>query len=117
MRGQLSHQVTPSVVAREAGDVGPGLENVVCRPPRLLTATISTARGIGAGRRRGVDPTLVVGLEDAFARGARVRDIPSVEPAITERFGGVVFGCHGWGGIRSESCLFGWLLRRSRAKC
>ncbi len=63
------------------------------------------------------DPTLVVGLEDTFTRVARVREIPSVEPAITERFGGVVFGCHGWGGSRSESCLFGWLLGRSRAKC
>ena len=78
---------------------------------------VRTARGIGAGRGRGVDPTLVVGLEDTFTRVARVREIPSVKPAITERLGGVVFGCHDGGGIRSESCLFGWWLRRSRAKC
>ncbi len=60
---------------------------------------------------------LVVGLEDTFALFARVREIPSVEPVINVRFRGVVFGCRGWGGIRSESCLFGWILRRRRAKC
>ena len=91
---------------------------VSSQPPRFVSGfDVSTARGIGTGRRRGVDPTLVVGLEDTFTRVARVREIPSVEPAITERFGGVVFGCHGRSGIRSESCLFGWGLRRSRAKC
>ena len=59
---------------------------VSSQPPRFVSGfDVSTARGIGTGRRRGVDPTLVVGLEDAFARGARVREIPSVEPAITER--------------------------------
>ena len=91
---------------------------VFSQPPGLVGGfDVSTARGIGTGRRRGVDPTLVVGLEDTFTRSSRVREIPSVEPAITERFGGVVFGCHGRSGIRSESCLFGWWLRRSRAKC
>ena len=91
---------------------------VSSQPPRFVSGfDVSTARGIGAGGRRGVDPTLVVGFEDAFARGARVREIPSVEPAITERFGGVVFGCHGRSGIRGESCLFGWWLRRGRTKC
>ena len=91
---------------------------VFSKPPGLVGGfDVRTARGIGTGGRRGVDPTLVVGLEDTFTRGARVREIPSVEPAITERFGGVVFGCHGWGGVRSESCLFVWLLGRSRAKC
>ena len=90
---------------------------VFSQPPGLVGGfDVSTTRGIGTGRRRGVDPTLVVGFEDAFARGARVREVPSVEPAITERFGGVVFGCHGRSGIRSESCLSGWWLRRSRAK-
>ena len=77
---------------------------------------VRAAWGIGTGGRRGVDPPLVVGLEDTFTLVARVREIPSVEPAIAVRFGGVVFGCHGWGGIRSESCLFGWLLRRRRIK-
>ena len=67
---------------------------------------VRTARGIGTGGRRGVDPPLVVGLEDTFTRVARVREIPSVEPAVAVRFGGVVLGCHSWGGIRSESCLF-----------
>ena len=91
---------------------------VFSKPPGLVGGfDVRTARGIGTGGRRGVNPPLVVGLEDTFTRVARVREIPSVEPAITVRFGGVVFGCHGWGGIRSESCLFGWLLRRSRAKC
>ncbi len=60
---------------------------VFSQPPGLVGGfDVSTARGIGTGRRRGVDPTLVVGLEDTFTRGARVREIPSVEPAITERF-------------------------------
>ena len=77
---------------------------------------VRTARGIGTGGKRGVDPPLVVGLEDTFTRVSRVRKIPSVEPAITVRFGGVVFGCDSRGGIRSKSCLFGWLLRRRRTK-
>ena len=90
---------------------------VFSNPPGLVGGfDVRTARGIGTGGRRGVDSTLVVGLEDAFARGARVREIPSVEPAITERFGGVVFRCHGRSGIRSESCLFGRWLRRRRAE-
>ena len=90
---------------------------VFSQPPGLVGGfDVSTARGIGTGGRRGIDSTLVVGLEDTFTRGARVREILSVEPAIAERFGGVVFGCQGRGGIRSESCLFGWL-RRRRAKC
>ncbi len=68
---------------------------VSSQPPGFVGGfDVRTARGIGTGGRRGVDPTLVVGLEDTFKRGARVREIPSVEPAITERFGGVVFGCH-----------------------
>ena len=91
---------------------------VISNPPGLVGGfDVRTARGVGTGGRRGIDPPLVVGLEDTFTRGARVREISSVEPAITERFGGVVFGCQGRGGIRSESCLFGWLSRRSRAKC
>ena len=95
---------------------------VFSQPPGLVGGfDVRTARRIGTGGRRGIDPPLVVlgvtGLEDMFTLVARVREIPSVEPAITVRFGGVVFGCHGRGGIRSESCLFGWLLRRSRAKC
>ena len=85
---------------------------VFSQPPGLVGGfNVRAAWGIGTGGRRGVDPPLVVGLEDTFTRVARVREIPSVEPAITVKFGGVVFGCHGWGGIRSESCLFGWLLR------
>ena len=91
---------------------------VFSQPPGLVGGfDVRTARGIGTGRGRGVDPTLVVGLEDTFTRVARLREISSMKPAITERFGGVVFGCHGGGGIRSESCLFGWLSRQSRAKC
>ena len=91
---------------------------VFSQPPGLVGGfDVRAAWGIGTGGRRGVDPPLVVGLEDTFTRVARVREIPSVKPAITERFGGVVFGCHGGGGIRSESCLFGWFLRRSWAKC
>ena len=91
---------------------------VFSQPPGLVGGfDVRAAWGIGTGGRRGADPPLVVGLEDTFTLVARVREIPSVEPAITVRFGGVVFGCHGWGGIRSESCLFGWVLRRSRAKC
>ncbi len=90
---------------------------VISNSPRLVGGfDVRTARGIGAGGRRGIDAPLVVGLEDTFTLGARGREIPSVEPAITIRFGGVVFGCHGRGGIRSESCLFGWLLRRRRGK-
>ena len=90
---------------------------VISNPPELVGGfDIRTARGIGTGGRRGINLPLVVGLEDAFTLVARVREIPSVEPAITIRFGGVVFGCHGRGGIRSESCLFGWLLRRRRGK-
>ena len=90
---------------------------IFSQPPGLVGGfDVRAAWGIGTGWRRGVDPPLVVGLEDTFTRVARVREIPSVEPAITERFGGVVFGCHGWGGIRSELCLFGWLLRRRRTK-
>ncbi len=91
---------------------------VFSQPPGFVGGfDVRYARGVGTGGRRGVDPTLVVGLEDTFTHGARVREIPSVEPAITERFGGVVFGCRGWGGIRSESCLFVCLLGRSSAKC
>ena len=91
---------------------------VFSQPPGLVGGfDVRTAWGIGTGGRRGVDPPLVVGLEDTFTRVARVREIPSVEPAVVVRFGGVVLGCHSWGGIRSESCLFGWWLRRGRAKC
>ena len=85
---------------------------VFSQPPGLVGGfDVRAAWGIGTGGRRGVDPPLVVGLEDTFTRVARVREIPSVEPAVAVRFGGVVLGCHSWGGIRSESCLFGWLLR------
>jgi hypothetical protein len=90
---------------------------VISNPPGLVGGfDVRTARGIGTGGRRGIDPPLVVGLQDTFTLVARVREILSVEPAITVRFGGVMFGCHGRGGIRSESCLFGWLLRRRRTK-
>ena len=65
---------------------------VFSQPPGLVGGfDVSAAWGIGTGGRRGLNLPLVVGLEDTFTRVARVREIPSVEPAITVRFGGVVF--------------------------
>ncbi len=90
---------------------------VISNPPRLVGGfNVSTAGGIGAGWRRGIYAPLVVGLEDTFTLVAWGKEIPPVEPAIHIRFGGVVFGCGGRGGIRSKSGLFGCLLRRNRTE-
>jgi hypothetical protein len=67
---------------------------------------------VGTRERSGVDSCLVVGFEDPFTLVAVMGKTPSVEPAITVGFYGVLFGCEDRGCVRCWT--FGVRKRRSK---
>jgi hypothetical protein len=69
---------------------------VISDPPRLVCGfDVSVARWVSAGRRSGIDASVVVGFQDSFAFFSVMREIPSVEPTVTVGFGGVMVGREG----------------------
>jgi hypothetical protein len=56
---------------------------------------VSIARRVSAGRRSGVDASVVVGFQDSFAIFSVMREISSVEPTVTVGFCGVMVGREG----------------------
>jgi hypothetical protein len=116
---------TPSVVAQEVRGVVPptpsvvvqeavlGTEDVILRLPRHLRSTMTCMRvrrkhcqRVSAGRRSGVDASVVVGFQDSFAIFSVMREIPTVEPTVTVGFCGVMVGREGRASVGSRPSLF-----------